>query len=368
MPTVEFVNLKRQFNEIESDLRAAIESVLTSQAFIQGPAATSFASKFQAALGAGHVVGCSNGTSALSIAFEALGIGRDDEIITVANTFIATAEAIFHVGARPVFVDVDPLTHNMDPDQVEQAIGPRTRAIVPVHLYGSPSDMDALQEIAKRHGLLLIEDAAQAHLASYRGRSAGTIGDAAGFSFYPGKNLGAFGDAGAMVFRDPSVADRARKLVDHGRSSKYEHDVIGYNHRIDGMQAAILEAKLAHLPAWTARRRAVAASYHARLGAAGFCFPQPVEGGAPVYHLLVVEVSNRHDAAEALRRDGIATGVHYPVPLHRQPAITALGLGNVALPVTERLADRIISLPICGSITDEEVEYVCDRFLAAARP
>lgn len=368
MRVVEFVNLKRQFREIEDDLRAAIESVLASQAFIQGPAAASFAAKFQAALGAGHVVGCSNGTSALSIAFEALGIGRDDEIITVANTFIATVEAMFHVGAKPVFVDVDPLTHNMDAAQVERMIGPKTRAIVPVHLYGAPCNMDALQDIARRHDLLLIEDAAQAQLATYRGRSAGTIGDAAGFSFYPGKNLGAFGDAGAMVFREAAVADRARKLVDHGRSSKYEHDIIGYNHRIDGMQAAILEAKLAHLPRWTQRRRTAAARYHARLEAAGFRFARPADGSEPVYHLLVVEVSNREETSEALRRDGVSSGVHYPVPLHRQPAIVALGLGDISLPVTERLAGRILSLPICGSITDEEVDYVCDRFLAVAQP
>lgn len=365
---VEFVNLKRQFNEIEGDIRIAIDNVLASQAFIQGPAAASFVSQFAQAIGAAHVVGCSNGTSALSISLEALGIGRGDEVITVANTFIATAEAICHVGAIPIFVDIDPLSHTIDPAAVERAITPRTKAVMPVHLYGSPCDMDRLAAIAARHGLLIVEDCAQAHLARYRGRGIGSIGDAAGFSFYPGKNLGAFGDAGAMVFRDEAVAARARQLIDHGRTSKYEHAIVGYNHRMDGIQAAILGAKLPYLAGWTRRRQEVAARYHARLSQAGFSFPRPVDGGEPVYHLMVVEVSNREETMEALRRADIACGIHYPLPLHRQPAMIAGGFGDVTLPVTEQMADRIMSLPICGSIADAEVDLVCEAFLSVARP
>lgn len=364
--TVEFVNLKRQFAAIEPDVRAAIDEVLASQAFIQGPLAASFAEAFGALLGASQAIGCSNGTSALSVALEALGVGAGDEVITVANTFIATAEAICHVGASPVFVDIDPATHTLDPALVERAITPQTRAIIPVHLYGAPADMASLLAIADRHGLVVIEDAAQAHLAEYRGQKAGTLGHAGTFSFYPGKNLGAFGDAGAMIFRDPLVADKARRLIDHGRLSKYEHSIIGYNHRMDGLQAAILKAKLPYLPQWTAHRRAAAARYHQSLAQAGFRMPQTVEGGLSAYHLLVVEVSNREETLEALRQAGIGCGVHYPVPLHRQPAFA--DLPTVSLPVTERLSSRVMSLPLCGSITDEEIETVCTAFKSVARP
>lgn len=368
MQPVKLVNLRRQFLEVEADVRAAIEGVLQTQVFIQGPLVRAFAAQFAAAIGAPHVVGCSNGTSALSTALEVLGIGLGDEVITVANTFFATAEAILHVGAKPVFVDVDPLTHTIDPDRVEQAIGPNTRAIMPVHLYGSPCDMDALRIIAGRHNLKLIEDAAQAHLATYRGHGVGSLGDAAGFSFYPGKNLGAYGDAGAMAFRDADAASRAYKLVNHGRFGKYEHDAIGYNHRMDEIQAAVLAVKLRYLPGWTRRRQAVAARYHARLSAAGFRFALPVAGAEPVYHLLVVEVANRDVVMTTLEQQGIATGIHYPLPLHRQPAIITAGLGGADLPTTDRLAARILSLPLCSAITDAEVDYVCERFLAVARP
>lgn len=366
--TIELVNLERQFREIEGDVRAAIDGVLKNMAFIQGPAAQSFANEFAQAVGARHMVCCSNGTSALSIALEALGVGRDDEVITVANTFFATAEAICHVGAKPVFADIDPGSHTIDPNAVAAAVSPRTKAIMPVHLYGSPCDMNALLAIAQRHGLFVIEDCAQAHLARYHGQGVGSIGDAAGFSFYPGKNLGAFGDAGAMAFRSEQVANRARQLIDHGRVSKYAHELIGYNHRMDGLQAAILRAKLPYLAAWTRRRQTAAARYHARLEDAGFAFPRPVEGGEPVYHLMVVEVSNRAETMEALRHAGVTTGIHYPIPLHRQAALVARGFGQDALPVTEHLAERIMSLPICGSISDEEIDQVCDQFLKVARP
>jgi dTDP-4-amino-4,6-dideoxygalactose transaminase len=365
---IPFVNLERQFEAIRPQVMAAIETVLSSRAFIQGPFVAAFEKEFGAMLGVRHAIGCSNGTSALSLAMEALGIGRGDEVITTSHTFIATAGAIRHVGATPVFVDIDPGSYTIDPAAVAAAVTPRTKAIVCVHLYGTPCDLDALKAVAERHRLFLIEDSAQAHLARYKGVPVGGIGDAGTFSFFPGKNLGAFGDAGLAVIRDDAAATRVRQLRDHGRLSKYEHSIIGYNHRMDGLQAAILSVELPHLAGWTRRRQEAAARYAARLEPAGFPLPAPPAGAEPVHHLLVVQAGNRDEVLKHLEANGIGCGVHYPVPLHLQPALADLGYRPGALPVTERVAGRILSLPICGSIRDDEVDRACDAFLAVARP
>ena len=363
---IPFVDLASQYSKLKPEIDAAIAAVLESRAFIQGPFASKFENEFSAKLGAAFGLGCANGTAALSLALEALGVGRDDEVITVAHTFIATAEAICHVGAVPVFVDIDPRSYNMDPDAFEAAITPRTRAVIPVHLYGTPCDLDPIVRIASKHGIKVVEDAAQAHLATYRGHHAGTIGDCGTFSFYPGKNLGAYGDAGFVVCRDASVAKTISKLRDHGRFAKYQHDMVGYNQRMDGLQAAVLSVKLRHLDQWTEARRKNAARYDARLRQAGFKTIEPSNASVSSYHLYVVEVSNRDETITSLLKKGIETGIHYPVPLHIQPALARYRRNP--LPVTERVASRVVSLPMCAELSEDAVEEVCAAFLQHAAP
>ena len=366
-PPIPFVDLAAQYADIKDEVSAAIARVIEAQAFIQGPYVKQFETEFCAAHGAPHGVGCSNGTAAIQLALQALGVGPGDEVITVPNTFFATAEAIVQVGATPVFVDIDPRTHGIDGTAIEAAVTSRTRAILPVHLYGNPCDMDAVMAVAARHRLVVIEDAAQAHLAVYRGRFAGTIGDAGTFSFYPGKNLGAYGDAGFVFSRAAEVDETIRKLLDHGRSGKYEHDTMGANNRMDGIQAAVLSVKLRHLADWTRTRRAHAALYAELLEGSGATLVQPTEGAEPARHLLVVEVGNRDEVAEHLRRDGIATGIHYPLPLHLQPALAFLDLPAGSFLVTERASKRILSLPICGSLRSDQVERIAERVRESAR-
>ena len=368
MTPIPFVDLKSQYAAHREQYLRAIEEVIADAAFILGPHVQRFERAFAARIGAAHAVGCSSGTSALSLTFEAYGIGPGDEVVTVPNSFFATVEAILHVGATPVFADVDPDTHGIDPAALDAAVTPRTRAVVPVHLYGNPCDMDAVLAVARRFGIKVVEDAAQAHLATHRGCTVGTLGDAAAFSFYPGKNLGAYGDAGAVTTSDDELAAALRKLRDHGRISKYEHDTVGHNHRMDGIQGAVLSAKLAHLDAWTEARRRIAAVYDARLQGAGFRTVAQTPGAQAVHHLYVTEVSNRAETQAAMAAAGIATGVHYPVPLHLQPALAGLGMGRGSFPVAERLADRVLSLPIYPELTEDQVDRVCASFLAAARP
>jgi dTDP-4-amino-4,6-dideoxygalactose transaminase len=365
---IPFVNLQRQYRDLKAEIDAAIAGIVESQAFIKGPALRAFEHQWLDAVGAKYGVGCANGTAALSLALESLGVGPGDEVVTSAHSFFATVEAICHVGARPVFADIEPASHTLDPMAVAAAISPRTRAVIPVHIHGMPCAMDALMTLARRHHLLVVEDAAQAHLACYQGQTVGTFGDAAGFSFYPGKNLGAFGDAGFIVAHDASVGARIAKLVDHGRKSKYTHDVIGYNQRLDSLQAAVLSAKLPHLAGWNEARRVHARHYDDRLRPHGFKTLEPLPGARPVYHLYTVEVANREATIAALSAAGIDSGVHYPVPLHLQPALSENGGRPGDLPVTERIAERILSLPICGAITADEVDQVCDAFLSVARP
>lgn len=366
MISIPFVNLDRQYQALRSEIGEAIQRVLDSKAFIQGPFVEEFERSFAAFSGSRHVVGCSNGTAAITLALEAAGIGLGDEVITTTHTFAATASAIRSVGGTPVFVDIEREAYTIDIGAVRAAITSRTRAIIPVHIYGTPCDMPALVELASRHGLLIIEDAAQAHGASILGRGVGNYGIAGTYSFYPGKNLGAYGDAGAVVTNDDQLAERLRKLRNHGRSSKYLHDIVGSNQRMDGLQGAILSVKLSRLARWNLRRRELAARYDAAFGPHQFKTIQPLADAVPVYHLYVVEVSNRDEVQQHLVATGIETGVHYPVPLHLQPAFKCFS-GVVALPVSEAISGRILSLPICGDLDDDEQDRVIEEFLKVAR-
>ena len=368
MTSIPLVNLRRQYADIRPVIREAVEKVIENQMFIQGPPVAAFAEAFRAALSANHVIGCSNGTSAIEAVLRAYGIGAGDEVVTVSHTFFATVEGILNVGATPVMVDVDPASHTMLPSAAQAAVTPRTRAIMPVHLYGMPCDLDGLRVVARRHGLLLLEDAAQAHLARYKGRVIGSDSEAATFSFYPGKNLGAYGDAGAIVCKDAGIADKIARLIDHGRSGKYTHDMVGSNQRMDSMQGAVLAAKLPFLSAWNARRKEVVTRYNAKLEPAGFASQVAPEGAESAHHLYVIQVQNRDETLAALNSAGIGAGIHYPVPIHQQVAMAALLPKPLSLPVTERLAKHIISLPLCGAITDDEVDCVVASFLKIARP
>ena len=318
---------------------------------------TAFEGAFASSVGATGAVGVASGTAAVHLALLAVGIKPGDEVITTAHTFIATAEPISLIGARPVFVDIDPLTYNLDPNRVEAAITPRTKVILPVHLYGQPAQMEPLRDIASSHGLWLIEDAAQAHAAEYDGKRCGSIGDLACFSFYPGKNLGAYGDAGAITSNDESLLARLRMLRDHGRTTKYEHEEIGYPERIDALQAAILGAKLPHLERWTEARRAHAQLYNELLSGSSIT-PFESPNVRHVYHLYVIRTPHRDAMLEHLHSKGIGAGIHYPVPLHRQPAYLKQGYGEVHLPITEQAAGEIISLPMYPELSREQIEYI----------
>lgn len=309
-------------------------------------------------MGAQGAVGVSSGTAALRLALQVVGVGPGDEVITTAHTFIATAEAISQTGARPVFVDVSPTTYNLDPEKVEAAITSRTKVIMPVHLYGQPADLGPLRDIAKRHQLFLIEDAAQAVAAEYEGKRCGSIGDLACFSFYPGKNLGAYGDAGAVTGNDEALLAKVRKLRDHGRTTKYEHDEIGFGDRIDALQAAILAAKLPHLNDWTEARRSHARQYDELLADADVIRPYEAPNVRHVYHLYVIRVPRRDEMLEHLKSQGVGAGIHYPVPVHRQPAYLKEGYGDISLPVTEQVASEIVSLPMYPELSSEQIEYV----------
>ena len=309
-------------------------------------------------MGAQGAVGVSSGTAALRLALQVVGVGPGDEVITTAHTFIATAEAISQTGARPVFVDVCERTYNLDPEKVEAAITSRTKVILPVHLYGQPADLGRLWDIAKRHHLFLVEDAAQAVAAEYEGRRCGNIGDLACFSFYPGKNLGAYGDAGAVTGNDETLLARVRKLRDHGRTTKYEHDEIGFGDRIDALQAAILAAKLPYLSEWTEARRAHARHYDELLADTDVMRPYEAPNVRHVYHLYVIRVPRRDSMLEHLKSQGVDAGIHYPVPVHRQPAYLKEGYGDISLPVTEQVAGEVISLPMYPELNGEQIEYV----------
>ncbi|MEW6207228.1 MAG: DegT/DnrJ/EryC1/StrS family aminotransferase [Acidobacteriota bacterium] len=357
---IPLVDLKAQYISIKSEIDAAIQRVIDSSSFILGKPVADFERDFAAFVGATSAVGVASGTAALHLALLALGVGPGDEVITTAHTFIATAEPISQVGAKPVFVDIDPQTYNLDANLVEAAITPRTKAIIPVHLYGQPAEMQHLRDIASRHHLWLIEDAAQAHAAEYGGRRTGSLGDLACFSFYPGKNLGAYGDAGAVTGCDESLLARVRRLRDHGRTTKYEHAEVGFGERLDALQAAILSAKLPHLESWTEARRAHARLYNELLADSDVITPFESANVRHVYHLYVVRTPRRDRLLQHLKSQGIGAGIHYPVPLHRQPAYLKQGYGEVRLPVTERIAGEVISLPMYAELNCHEIACVAE--------
>ena len=358
---IPLVDLGAQFQTIRHEVLPAIEAVISRSAFIHGPYVAAFESEMAQFTQATHCVGAANGTEAIFVALKALGVKPGDEVITVANTFTATAEAIEWTGARPRLVEIDPRDHLIDPAAVAAAVNSRTVGIVPVHLFGQPARMAELQVIAKRHGLFIVEDAAQAHGAFEDGRPVGTVGAATTYSFYPGKNLGAYGDAGAVTTNDAQLAQQIRLISDHGRVGKYEHAVVGYGSRLDGLQAAILSVKLRHLRAWTDARRRIAARYDAMLAdTAGLSVVQPRAGAHAVYHLYVVEVdaSRRDGLREWLDARGIDTGIHYPIPLHLQPAYEHLDYAEGAFPIAEAKAKRIVSLPIYPELTEQQQDHI----------
>lgn len=355
---IEMVDLHAQYAAIKPEIDAAIQRVVDNTSFIMGPEVTRFEQDFAAFSNTTFGVGVASGTAALHLALLACGVGPGDEVITTPFTFFATAEAISQTGARPVFVDIDPHTYNLNPELIEAAITPRTRAIIPVHLYGQIAEMDDILAIARRHGLRVIEDAAQAHAAEYKGRRAGSMGDLACFSFYPSKNLGCYGDGGMVTGSDPDLIQRVRKLRDHGRTSKYEHDEVGWGYRLDALQAAILGAKLPHLEAWTEARRAHACQYHELLSDSEVTTPVALAHNRHVFHCYVVRTPRRNELADHLKAAGIGVVIHYPLPLHRQPAYHSLGYAPGSLPVSEACAEQVISLPMFPELTVEQIERV----------
>ncbi len=365
---IPLVDLKAQYAGIKPEIDAAVQRVLDETDFISGSAVLEFEKSFAAYCGTRFSVGLGNGTDALQLSLLALGIGNGDEVITAVNTFIATSEAISATGARPVFVDNDPQTYTIDIRKIEEKITPRTKAIIPIHLYGQPASMDAISEIAARHNLVVIEDAAQAHGASFKGRTVGTLGRLACFSFYPGKNLGAYGDAGAIATNDEELANKVRMLANHGRLKKYEHEIEGYNSRLDTLQAAILSVKLRHLRAWTERRQQNASIYSQLLAPAATIVTPVVHPDAThVFHLYVVRVQQRERVQQALKDTGIATGIHYPIPLHLQPAYKYLGLPTGSCPVAERFAGEILSLPMYPELSADQIAFICDTLIKACQ-
>lgn len=357
---VRFVDLAAQYRAIASEIDSAIAAVLCDTDFILGRAVNRLEEEFAAFCESGYAVGVDSGTSALELALRAFDIGPGDEVVTVANSFIASALAVTHTGARPVLVDCNPENYTMDISCLEQAITPRTRAILPVHLYGQPADMDPILEIARRHSLVVIEDACQAHGATYKGKRVGCLGHAAAFSFYPGKNLGAYGDAGMVVTNDGSIADALQKLRNYGQEEKYRHVSQGYNRRLDTLQAAILSVKLHHLESWNASRQQLAGLYNELLSGSGVVTPNQASYAESVWHLYVVRSKNRDSLKAHLASQGIMTGIHYPIPIHLQPAYSDLGYKKGDFPVTEAYADEILSLPMYAELTPDAIQYVAD--------
>ncbi len=356
-------DLKAQYLYIQPEIDDAIKSIIAKTNFIQGEEVRLLEKEFAAFSGARFGVGVASGTDALHLALLALGVGPGDEVITTAHTFTATAEAIYYCGAKPVLVDIDPKSYNIDPAKIEERITVLTKAIVPVHLYGQPADMDPILDVAGRHGLPVLEDACQAHGAEYKGKRAGSLGIAACFSFYPGKNLGAYGDAGMIVTNEEKLAKWCAMMADHGRTEKYSHDCIGYGKRMDTLQAAILRAKLRHLEAWTETRRRIAALYNQKL--AGVVeTPYEPDWVSAVYHLYVIRVPERDKVFQRLRETGIGAGIHYPIPLHLQPAYAYLGYQRGDFPHTEEAADSILSLPIFPEM-EEQIDYVVAQLKVA---
>ncbi len=357
---IPLIDLKKQYVSIKSEIDDAIKDVVESCQFILGERVTAFEADFAAYCQAGYALGMNSGTSALHLALLAAGVGPGDEVITVSYTFVATAAAICYTGAKPVLVDIDPRTANIDPARIEAAITPKTRVIMPVHLYGNCADMDPILDIARRHQLIVIEDAAQAHGAEYKGRRAGSMGELACFSFYPGKNLGAYGEGGAVVFNDAQYLEPLRQLRDQGQSEKYFHTMVGYNYRMEAIQGAVLGVKLKHLDRWNALRRQHAEVYYRELADSDFRLLEQQLDTISVHHVFPL-FSEQRDALRAhLQNAGISTGLHYPIPVHLQPGFRHLGYDEGDLPETERACKEVLSLPMYPELTSQEVASVVD--------
>jgi len=369
---VPFVNLGAQHTVIKDELELAFQRIYDKTAFMMGPSLAEFEESYAAFCGVSHAIGVANGTDSLTLALKALGVGPGDKVITAANTFIATVEAIVHAGATPVLVDVDSKTYNIDTAALKELLesdsqlAEEAKAIIPVHLYGQPANMDGLMAIANEYELIVLEDACQAHGAEYKGRVAGSMGRAGCFSFYPAKNLGAYGDGGMVITDDEHVATTLRMLRDHGSRQKYYHDMIGYNSRLDALQAAVLSTKLLYLDEWNARRRENAALYDDLLSRVdGVVPPGPgvLEGVTPVYHLYVVYLERRvrDELAAFLKEQGVGVGIHYPIPVHLTEAFKSLGYAENSFPVTEDRAGRILSLPMFPELSQDQIEYVVEQ-------
>jgi dTDP-4-amino-4,6-dideoxygalactose transaminase len=355
---IPFLDLKAQYQQMKPEIDAAVSRVIADAHFVLGPDSVQFEERFASYCQVDHCIAVNSGTSALHLALLASGIGPGDEVITVSLTFVATTAAILYCGAKPVFVDVDPKTWTLDPALIEAAITPRTKAILPVHLHGLMADMDPIMAIARKHNLIVIEDAAQAHGAEYKGRRAGSIGDVGCFSFYPGKNLGAYGEGGAVVANNHDVAKRVFMLRDWGQESKYNHVMPGYNYRMDGIQAAVLNVKMNYIEDWTEARRSVASRYDHLLNNLPCWRPAPPVHSRHVYHVYAIGVPQRDDVARSLQSAGVSTGIHYPIPVHMQKAYADLGYGRGDLPITEQLAERFLSLPMYAELSPEQVSSI----------
>jgi dTDP-4-amino-4,6-dideoxygalactose transaminase len=356
--TVPFVDLKAQYRSIKKEVDAAIQRVLDNTSFVLGPEVEAFEAAFADYVGAKFCIGLNSGTAAIQLAVSACGVGAGDEVILPANTFFATAEGVSTAGATPVFVDADPVSYGIDVNRIETAITERTRAIIPVHLYGQSADLEPIFDIATRHNLIVIEDAAQAHGSEYKGNRVGALGRAGCFSFYPGKNLGAYGEGGAVTTNDEGVARQVRLLRDHGSARKYHHDIIGYNFRLEGMQGAVLGVKLKHIDRWNNMRREHAARYKELLEDSGVGLPREMEYARHIYHLYVIQTEDRDALQTTLNEAGVQTGIHYPIPIHLQPAYAFLGHKTGDFPETERQARRVLSLPMFPEMTNEQIEKV----------
>lgn len=355
---IPLVDLKAQYKSIKPEIDAAIHDVLDNTAFIMGEHVKNFEANFAGFCQAKHAIGVSNGTAALKLAVTALGIGPGDEVITTPHTFAATVEAIMACGAVPKFVDIYEKTYNLDYELIQEAVTEKTKAILPVHLYGQPCDMEHILEVAKKCDLKIVEDACQSHGAECNGKRVGSIGDIGTFSFYPGKNLGAYGDAGAVTTNNDELAEKIKLMRNHGRTQKYEHTYLGMNERIDGLQAAILNVKMHHIEHWTHKRRENAEIYNELLGGTEVITPYVPEFSKHVYHLYVVRVKNRDEVWKKMNDNGIGAGVHYPIPLHLQPAFKELGYKEGDFPVTEKITKEILSLPMYPELTREQIEFV----------
>ncbi|MFC2150221.1 DegT/DnrJ/EryC1/StrS family aminotransferase [Calditrichota bacterium] len=363
---IPFVDLKAQYQQIKDEVHLALDQVMENTAFILGPSVQQFEESFAKYATVKHAVGANSGTSALHLALHAIGVGDGDEVIVPAMTFVATAMAVDYTNAKPVLVDVDPKTYTMDPAKIEAAITPHTKAIMPVHIYGQPADMDPIMEIARKHSLIVIEDAAQAHGAEYKGRRCGSIGDIAAFSFYPGKNLGAYGEGGAVTTNNNDYADLVRSLRDWGQEGKGNHVHKAYNYRLSGFQGAVLGVKMKYIEEWTEGRRRAGTRYLEMLqGAANIVPPTVNPDVRHVFHVFGVLVKEREAVMAKLQAAGVASGVHYPRPVHLQPCFAELGYKPGDFPVAERLANEELSLPMFGELTDDQIDLVCETLRQA---